>query len=49
MSTCGYICPVCEGKGFLDNLSNCNWCNADVIVKDVIIPQANPKDELENS
>jgi hypothetical protein len=49
MSTCGYICPVCEGKGFLDNLSNCNWCKIDGIVEDVIIPLPNPNDELENS
>ncbi len=28
MATCGYVCPKCEGKGFLDDLSICNWCNA---------------------
>ena len=24
--TCGYICPQCEGRGFLDDFSDCNWC-----------------------
>jgi hypothetical protein len=26
MSTCGYICPQCEGKGFLDDGTPCDWC-----------------------
>jgi arsenate reductase len=25
-NTCGYVCPQCEGRGFLDNFSDCNWC-----------------------
>ena len=28
MSTCGYVCPKCEGKGFLEDFSNCDWCNS---------------------
>lgn len=25
--TCGYICPQCEGSGFLkDTLEDCPWC-----------------------
>lgn len=27
MFSCGYVCPVCEGNGFVDNLKECNWCN----------------------
>jgi arsenate reductase len=27
MSTCGYVCPKCEGKGFLANFSTCDWCS----------------------
>lgn len=26
MSTCGYLCPKCEGRGFLDDGSECDWC-----------------------
>ncbi|HSZ26359.1 MAG TPA: hypothetical protein VK766_11585 [Cytophagaceae bacterium] len=26
MSTCGYICPQCGGKGFKENGSTCDWC-----------------------
>jgi arsenate reductase len=27
MATCGYVCPKCEGKGFLEDFSNCDWCS----------------------
>ena len=27
MSTCGYVCPQCEGNGFLPDFSRCDWCN----------------------
>ena len=26
MATCGYLCPSCEGKGFKDDGSECDWC-----------------------
>jgi hypothetical protein len=26
MATCGYICPKCEGKGYLDDGTICDWC-----------------------
>lgn len=26
MSTCGYLCPKCEGAGFLANNEVCDWC-----------------------
>jgi hypothetical protein len=26
MSTCGYLCPKCEGAGFLSNNEICDWC-----------------------
>ena len=26
MSTCGYICPKCEGRNYDGNGIPCNWC-----------------------
>ena len=26
MATCGYICPSCEGRLFIDNGDPCSWC-----------------------
>jgi len=26
MSTCGYICPICGGSGYKEDLSTCDWC-----------------------
>ena len=40
MATCGYICPICEGKGFLENLETCDYCSPK-IVKPVIEIQFN--------
>jgi len=37
MATCGYVCPKCEGKGFLANFSNCDWCSTTPIIKDNMI------------
>ena len=37
MATCGYVCPKCEGKGFLANFSNCDWCCTTPIIKDNMI------------
>jgi hypothetical protein len=28
MATCGYVCPKCEGKGYLDDGTICDWCKA---------------------
>lgn len=29
MATCGYLCPQCEGKGFLtDAMLPCDWCSS---------------------
>lgn len=25
-TTCGYLCPVCEGRGFKEDGSECDWC-----------------------
>lgn len=33
MATCGYICPKCEGKGFLEDFSTCDWCSSEPIIK----------------
>jgi hypothetical protein len=30
MSTCGYICPQCEGAGFTDDGNACDWCTPSV-------------------
>jgi hypothetical protein len=26
MPTCGYTCPKCEGRGFDDEMKDCDWC-----------------------
>ncbi|MFN4972583.1 MAG: hypothetical protein ACK45I_06580 [Bacteroidota bacterium] len=26
MSTCGYICPACEGTGYGSEGEPCHWC-----------------------
>ncbi len=26
MSTCGYLCPSCEGKGYNEEGECCTWC-----------------------
>lgn len=26
MSTCGYTCPQCEGRGFMEDGTPCDWC-----------------------
>ena len=33
MAICGYLCPVCEGKGFKEDGSNCDWCQGDTSVQ----------------
>ena len=33
MATCGYLCPICEGKGFKDDGSECTWCKDESVVK----------------
>ncbi len=30
MSTCGYTCPQCEGKGFMEDGTPCDWCSVEV-------------------
>lgn len=27
MAGCGYVCPQCEGKGWIDAGTVCNWCS----------------------
>jgi hypothetical protein len=27
MATCGYLCPQCEGRGFIDSGDVCDWCS----------------------
>lgn|GEM_PF-6512064 len=24
--SCGYVCPVCEGSGYLENGGDCDYC-----------------------
>ena len=26
MTTCGYLCPSCEGKGYNEEGKSCTWC-----------------------
>lgn len=26
MATCGYVCPVCEGKGYIESGDECLYC-----------------------
>ena len=26
MAGCGYVCPLCEGRGFLENGAECDYC-----------------------
>lgn len=47
MTTCGYVCPQCEGSGFLESGEACDWCTAAESIK----PRSNeindlPKKEL---
>lgn len=44
MSTCGYSCPQCEGKEYLDTGEKCDWCNTDELNPKIKII----KDELNN-
>lgn len=37
MATCGYVCPKCEGKGFLTNFYTCDWCSNEAIIKENMI------------
>jgi len=30
MSTCGYTCPQCEGRGFLEDGTPCDWCSSEL-------------------
>jgi hypothetical protein len=27
MASCGYLCPVCEGRQYLDDGKPCQYCN----------------------
>lgn len=27
MAGCGYVCPQCEGKGWVEIGEPCNWCS----------------------
>lgn len=28
--TCGYLCPQCEGKGYLEEGHPCDWCSTEI-------------------
>ena len=40
MATCGYLCPKCEGSGYLENGKACDWCGT--VVKDEILENNSP-------
>jgi hypothetical protein len=29
MAGCGYVCPKCEGRGFLEDGTVCDWCSSE--------------------
>jgi hypothetical protein len=29
MAGCGYVCPVCEGSGYSDSSTACDYCAVD--------------------
>ena len=39
MAGCGYVCPQCEGKGWVDNGEVCNWCSPIAENKAIIAPE----------
>ena len=38
MAGCGYVCPQCEGKGWVEIGEACNWCSPVVENKAEISP-----------
>lgn len=34
MSTCGYVCPLCNGKEFMEDGLPCTWCNPKASLSD---------------
>lgn len=40
MAGCGYVCPVCEGRGYTDEGADCSWCsNASIEPLKAALPQ----------
>lgn len=37
MAGCGYVCPVCEGRTFLENGSPCHWCRPHEVAPSAVI------------
>ncbi len=35
MATCGYLCPSCEGRGFREDGTECDWCSEKKTIKKV--------------
>ncbi len=33
MATCGYLCPSCEGREFMEDGTSCTWCKPLLIEK----------------
>ena len=33
MATCGYVCPLCEGKGVDEEGKECKWCSPTIDIK----------------
>lgn len=31
MATCGYLCPVCEGKGYIESGDACTYCEESIV------------------
>ena len=35
MSTCGYLCPKCEGANYLENGEPCDWCKVPIATTNI--------------
>lgn len=42
MSTCGYICPSCNGTKLTEDGKDCEWCKVDYPVKQESVEEELP-------
>jgi hypothetical protein len=47
MATCGYLCPICEGRGFKEDGSECDWCTVKPMNKGEMTESEKEKKEKE--
>ncbi|MFN8436638.1 MAG: hypothetical protein U0V72_03275 [Cytophagales bacterium] len=46
-TTCGYLCPQCEGRGFKENGEDCDWCSIDHIKSNSVLDNSTENDVAE--